>query len=135
MVLAYDYPVLGAFWTILFLVAAVAWLILLVRVIADIFQDHQMGGLGKTAWLLCVMFMPFLGVFLYLIARGGRMSERAARREAALQGAGTASAYRSRATGGTTIAEMDELARLADLKAHGDITEAEYARAKEKILH
>ncbi|MBY8876346.1 SHOCT domain-containing protein [Actinacidiphila acidipaludis] len=133
MDLAYDYPVLGAFWTILFIVAAVAWLFLLVRVIADVFQDHQMSGLGKTAWLVCVLCLPFLGVFLYLIVRGSQMSARAARQDAELRGA-TASAARTQPAHDTT-AEMDELARLADLKAHGDISEAEYEREKDRILH
>ncbi|MEE4545164.1 SHOCT domain-containing protein [Streptomyces sp. V4-01] len=132
--LAYDYPVLGAFWTVLFIVGATMWLILLFRVIADIFRDHAMSGTGKAAWLLCVLFLPFLGVFLYVIARGGSMNER------------EVSTYQDRqrsryarmappAHGGSDIGDLDELAKLADLKAHGDISEAEYAEAKERILH
>ncbi|MEV6011945.1 SHOCT domain-containing protein [Streptomyces sp. NPDC051976] len=129
MYLAYDYPVLGIFWTVLFVTVAVMWFILLVRVIADIFRNHAMGGLAKTGWLLCVLILPFLGVFMYILAHGDRMSARDAERDAELRRTTTGS------TTATTSADIDDLAKLADLKAHGDITEADYARAKEKILH
>lgn len=129
MYLAYDYPVLGVFWTVLFITAAVMWFILLVRVVADIFRDHAMGGLAKTGWLLCVLLLPFLGVFMYLISHGDRMNKREAERDAELRRATRGS------TTATTTADIDDLAKLADLKAHGDISEADYARAKEKILH
>jgi uncharacterized membrane protein len=133
LVLAYDYPVLGLFWTVLFITAAVLWFILLVRVVADIFRDHTMGGAAKTGWLLCVLILPFLGVFMYLIARGDKMSEREARRDEELQRAMGSPTTRSSTH--TSAADIDDLAKLADLKAHGDISEAEYAQAKERILH
>lgn len=135
VVLAYDYPVLGVFWTVLFIVAGTMWLILLFRVVADIFRDHSMGGLNKTLWLIGVMCLPFLGVFLYVISRGDRMSQREAQRDAALRGTTPASTTRGHATGDTSAKDLDELVKLADLKAHGDISEAEYAQAKERILH
>ncbi|MET8680767.1 SHOCT domain-containing protein [Streptomyces sp. NPDC004647] len=128
VLLAYDYPVLGVFLTVLFLAVGAMWLILLFRVVADIFRDHSMGGLGKTAWLVCVMFLPFLGVFMYLIARGDKMSEREARREAV-------QSVSSRSADHPSAQDLDELARLADLKAHGDLSDAEYERAKTRILH
>ncbi|MER7970964.1 SHOCT domain-containing protein [Streptomyces sp. NPDC096080] len=131
--LAYDYPLLGAFWTILFITLATMWFILLFRVVADIFRDHTTGGPEKTLWLLCVLCLPFFGVFVYVLARGGAMGEREARRNAALHRETAASAARE--GGPATSGDLDELARLADLKAHGDISEAEYAHAKEKILH
>ncbi|MFE7748880.1 SHOCT domain-containing protein [Streptomyces sp. NPDC057428] len=134
VILAADYPVLGVFWTVLFLVAAVTWLILLLRVVGDIFRDHSLGGLGKTAWLLCVIFLPFLGVFLYLIARGDGMRDRMSAQDEALQKMNRQSAPRTEVHDSTTR-DLDELARLADLKAHGDISEAEYQQAKDKILH
>ncbi|MEU7324541.1 SHOCT domain-containing protein [Streptomyces griseoviridis] len=133
--LAYDYPVLGAFWTVLFITLATMWFILLFRVVADIFRDHTMGGPQKALWLICVLCLPFLGVFVYVIARGGAMGEREARRDAELRQAMSASAARTGAPSGTTPRDLDELAKLADLKAHGDISEAEYAHAKERILH
>ncbi len=134
VVLAYDYPVLGAFWTVLFIVVAAMWLVLLFRVVADIFRDHTLGGLGKTAWLICVLFLPFLGVFLYLIARGDKMSQHEIQRTQAMQegSGGGPPATRARGASDTSTAE---LAELADLKAHGNLSDAEYERAKQRILH
>jgi Phospholipase_D-nuclease N-terminal len=129
MILAYDYPVLGLFWTVLFVTVGAMWLVLLFRVVADIFRDHGMGGLAKTAWLLCVLVLPFLGVFLYLMARGGKMSVREAERDEERRRA--MAPYTAR----TGASDVEDLAKLADLKSHGDISEAEYVRAKEKILH
>jgi uncharacterized protein (DUF58 family) len=133
MNLAYSYPVLGVFWTVLFVTVGAMWFVLLFRVIADIFRDHSLGGLGKTGWLLCVLILPFLGVFMYLIARGDKMSARDAERDAELQRAAGGATAQGRTS--TSSADVDELAKLADLKAHGDISEADYIRAKERILH
>ena len=84
--LAYDYPLLGFFWTMLIIFLWLAWLMLLFRVVGDLFRTHDIGGLSKALWALFVLFAPYLGVFIYLIARGGSMSEREhARREAAFQ--------------------------------------------------
>lgn len=129
VVLAYDYPVLGVFWTVLFITVGVMWFILLLRVVADIFRDHTMGGLAKTGWLLCVLLLPFLGVFIYIIARGDEMSAREVKRDEEMQ------RNTRNSTTQTSAADIDELAKLADLKAHGDISEADYARARERILH
>lgn len=74
--LAYDYPVLGAFWTAMWVFIWVLWLVLLFRIIADIFRDDDMGGLAKTVWLLVVIFLPYIGVFAYVIARGRGMGSR-----------------------------------------------------------
>lgn len=127
--LAYDYPLLGAFWTVMWVFLAILWIFLLVRVVVDVFRDDSLGGVTKTAWLLFVVFLPFLGVFAYVVARGARMGEREERHAAAQQ-----RAFESyiRKTAGTSRA--DELARLGELRAHGDITEEEFRRAKEKVL-
>src|SRR5262245_66107784 len=74
--LSYDYPVLGAFWTLLWIVLWVIWLFLLFRVIFDIFRDHDLSGWSKALWLIFVIILPFLGVFVYSIARGRGMNER-----------------------------------------------------------
>lgn len=133
--LAYDYPVLGAFWTVLFIVGATMWLILLFRVIADLFRDHQMSGMAKAGWLLCVLFLPFLGVFMYVVVRGGTMYDREVRTYENRQRAMYGRDAPATAHDDTGAGDLDELAKLADLKAHGDISEAEYAHAKERILH
>ena len=76
MIIGYDYPLLGAFWTLMVLFLWVAWIVLIVRVIADIFRNHKMGGLAKALWLIFVVFVPILGVLFYLFTQGDSMEER-----------------------------------------------------------
>ena len=74
--LAYDYPLLGIFWTVLWFALLFIWIWLLIRVFADIFRSHDLGGFAKALWVIFVIVVPFLGVFIYLIARGKGMEER-----------------------------------------------------------
>ena len=76
MLVADSYPFLGIFWSMLVFFAWVAWFILLFRVIGDIFRRHDIGGGGKVLWLIFVIIVPFLGVFIYLIAENKGMTER-----------------------------------------------------------
>ena len=76
--LAYTYPLLSLFWTMLMFFGFVVWIWLLIVVFGDIFRSHDMGGFTKALWVLFVIFLPLLGVLIYLIARGGKMQERAA---------------------------------------------------------
>ena len=78
MTLAYDYPLLGVFWSVLWFFILIVWIMALFHVFVDIFRSHDMGGFAKALWLIFVVFMPFLGVFVYLIARGNKMAEHAA---------------------------------------------------------
>ena len=130
--LAYDYPLLGLFWTMLWVFLWVAWLFILFRVIIDIFRSHDMGGWGKALWVLFVVVVPFLGVFVYLIARGRQMTERdiedAKNRDAAFR------SYVQDAAGSTASSTAEELSKLADLKAKGVITDAEFEQQKAKLL-
>ena len=73
---AYDYPLLGVFWTMLWWFLWIAWIVLLFRVIVDIFRSHDLGGFAKALWVIFVIVVPFLGVFVYLIARGHAMADR-----------------------------------------------------------
>ena len=73
--LAYDYPILGLFWTMMIFFLWIAWLFLLFRVFADIFRS-DMGGGAKALWSIFVILAPFLGVFIYVIANGRAMGER-----------------------------------------------------------
>jgi predicted permease len=77
-----DYPLLNLFWTICFVFLWALWFFLLFLVIIDIFRSHDLGGWGKALWLILVIVLPYLGVFVYLIARGGEMGERRAARRA-----------------------------------------------------
>ena len=128
--LAYDYPLLGIFWTMLWFFLWFAWIVILFRVFADIFRSHDMGGFAKALWSIFVILVPFLGVFIYLIARGHHMAERdmadAQSREQAFQ------SYVKDVAGSTGTAE--ELTKLADLKDRGVISDAEFQQQKAKIL-
>jgi hypothetical protein len=75
-VFASTYPLANTFWTILYFFALFLWLMILYRVIWDVFRSHDLGGWGKAAWLLLILIFPFLGVFVYVVARGGSMHER-----------------------------------------------------------
>ena len=87
--IAYDYPLLGIFWTTLVIFLWIAWFMLLFRVIFDIFRSDDLGGLAKALWLIFVIFLPFLGVLVYVIARGHKITEhdvaRASAQEQAFQ--------------------------------------------------
>jgi hypothetical protein len=129
-VLAYTYPLLGIFWTMLEIFFFIIWIYLLFMVFVDIFRSHDMGGVAKALWVIFVIILPFLGVFVYLIARGGKMHERAA--AAAQQQQKAFDSYVQQAAGGSSTA--DQLSKLADLKEKGTITEAEFAAEKAKLL-
>ncbi len=125
-----NYPLLDAFLTMLWFFLWIIWIIILFRVILDIFRDRGMSGLAKAAWLLFVIILPFLGVFIYLIARGSQMHERDVRdaqaNEAALR------SYVQEAAGPTSAA--DQLTQLADLHSRGVLSDEEFAAEKAKIL-
>ena len=128
--LAYDYPLLGAFWTVFWIFIWVAWIVLLFRVFVDIFRSRDMGGWAKGLWSIFVILVPFLGVFVYLIARGGKMHERdienAKAQEQQFQG------YVREVAGTTDVA--DQLTKLGQLRDQGVISEAEFTAQKAKLL-
>ncbi|MEV0904182.1 SHOCT domain-containing protein [Streptomyces hokutonensis] len=130
-----DYPLLNAFLTMMWFFLWVLWFMLLFRVIGDIFRDDKLGGWGKAGWTLLVCVLPYLGVFVYLIARGRGMGERAVQQAQARDQ--QFRAYVRQTAGETTeprANKADELAKLAGLHDHGDITDAEYEKAKSKVL-
>lgn len=128
--LAYDYPLLGLFWTMLIVFLWVAWIMLLFRVFGDIFSNRDMGGFAKALWSIFVILAPFLGVFVYLIANGDSMAKRNLARAQAAE-ADFQSYVRNVSGGGGTA---DEIAKLADLQSRGVISEAEFAQQKAKLL-
>ncbi|MFI6417086.1 SHOCT domain-containing protein [Streptomyces sp. NPDC050842] len=129
-----DYPLLNVFWTMLWFFIWIMWLFLLFKVITDIFRDHDLGGWGKAGWLIFCILLPYLGVLVYVIARGKSMGQRdikqAKASEAAFQDYIRKTAGTTPAAGGAT----DELVRLADLKEKGAITHEEFEKAKAKVL-
>jgi hypothetical protein len=118
-----SYPLLDVFLTMMFFFLWVLWIYLLVRVIADIFRSRDIGGWGKAGWLAFVIFLPFLGVFGYLIARGGEMADRESGR-----------AQESARLHGQADSRADALAKLDNLHNRGAISDADYQRSKDKVL-
>lgn len=131
---AYDYPLLGAFWTVMWIFLWILWLILVFRIVVDIFRDDRLSGWGKAGWLLFVIVFPFLGVLVYVISRGRSMGEREQRHARAQQQA-LDSYIRETAGGAGRPSEVEELAKLSEIRTRGDISDEEFRRAKEKILH
>jgi ABC-type multidrug transport system fused ATPase/permease subunit len=130
--LASSYPVLDAFLTMLYFFLFIIWIWLLIMVFMDIFRSHDMGGLAKALWVIFIIIIPFLGVFVYLIARGGKMHERAAEQAAQQQKA--FDQYVRQAAGSEGADSASQLAKLADLKNQGVLTDAEFEAQKAKIL-
>jgi hypothetical protein len=129
--IASSYPVLDAFLTMLYFFLFIIWIWLLIMVFVDIFRSQDLGGWGKALWAIFVIILPFLGVFVYLIARGGKMHERAAQ-QAAEQQAAFDDYVRQTAGGSDDTAS--QLQKLADLKSQGVINDAEFEAQKSKLL-
>ncbi len=128
----YQYPILDFFLTMLYFFLFIIWIWLLITVFIDIFRSHDMGGVAKALWVIFVIILPFLGVFVYLIARGGKMHERAANEAAQQQKA--FDDYVKQTAGASGDTSADQLSKLADLKAQGVLTDAEFDAQKAKIL-
>ena len=130
--LASTYPILDAFLTMLYFFLFIIWIWLLITVFIDIFRSRDMGGMAKALWVIFVIILPFLGVFVYLLARGGKMHERAAAEAAQQQQAFDSYVRQAAGTEGADTAS--QLSKLADLKSQGVITDAEFEAQKAKVL-
>jgi len=130
--LGYSYPLLGVFWTMLWFFLFIVWIWLLIIVFADIFRSHDLGGFAKALWVIFVIILPFLGVFIYLIARGGKMQEHADQQAKDQDQAMRSYIQDVNATSGGGTA--DQLAKLNDLKNQGVLTDAEFEAQKAKLL-
>jgi hypothetical protein len=129
---SYQYPILDFFLTMLYFFLFIIWIWLLIMVFMDVFRSHDLGGWAKALWAIFIIVIPFLGVFVYLIARGGKMQERQAQEAAAQQKAFDQYVKETAgASGGNTA---DQLSKLADLKSQGVLTDAEFDAEKTKIL-
>ena len=125
-----NYPLLDAFWTMLWFFLWILWFFLLFRIILDIFRSKDLGGWGKAGWLIFVCILPFLGVFVYLIARGSKMAQRDVDDAQAADQA--ARSYIRDVAQESSPA--DQLAKLADLRERGVISDAEFQQSKAKVL-
>ena len=118
-------------WSLFWFFLLFMWIMLLFQVTVDIFRSRDMGGLTKALWLLLVLVTPSLGVFIYLILRGGKMAENQYQVASAQQA--SVDDYIRQAAGGAASPSA-ELTRLAELRDRGVIDADEFAALKAKVL-
>lgn len=126
-----NVPLLDVFFSMIWFFLFVSWIVLVIRVFGDIFRSDDLGGFAKVIWMLVVMVIPVIGVFIYVIARGGSMTRRDVRAGQAQEEA--FGAY-VRQVAGSSTGVADDLAKLAQLRDSGAISNEEYAAAKVKLL-
>jgi hypothetical protein len=129
--LAEDFGSGQVFLSILYFFLFFIWIWLLIVVFSDIFRSHDLGGFAKAIWVIFVILVPYFGVFVYLIARGHKMSEHVVQ---AAQAQDAAQREYIQSAVGAAPTTADELARLADLKNQGVLSDAEFEQLKAKTL-
>ena len=129
--LAAEWGTGQVFWSFLWFFLFFIWIWLLIIVFSDIFRSRDLSGWAKALWVIFDIILPYLGVFVYLIARGSKMQEHAAQ-AAQAQDAAMRQYVQDTVQDGTSTA--DELSKLADLKAKGVIDDAEFERLKAQAL-
>jgi membrane protein implicated in regulation of membrane protease activity len=127
-----NYPLLNVFWTIFEIFLWVVWFWILITVFIDIFRSRDLSGWGKALWFLFVLFIPLIGVLVYLIVRGSSMHERQARDMQ--QQEAEARMYIQQAAAEAPASTADQLTKLADLRDRGVISAEEFEREKAKVL-
>ena len=129
--LAADYPFLDVVWTMLIFFAWVIWFWILITVFADLFRRRDIGGGTKVLWTIFVIILPFLGVFIYLIANHEGMADRNVKQVEAAQAQSDAYIRSVAGSGGGAAAEIEKAKGLLD---SGAITQAEFDSIKQKAL-
>jgi len=125
-----DFGLWDVFLSMFWFMLLFAWISLIIHIFGDLFRDRSLGGGAKAMWAVLLVFLPWLGALIYLIARGKSMNERA--QKAAEENEARVRSYVQEAAGTTSTA--DELRKLAGLRDEGVITPAEYETAKAKAL-
>jgi hypothetical protein len=110
-----------------------AWLMVLFTVIGDLFRDHSISGWGKAAWIVFLIFVPFLGTLLYLVFRGSGMQERALAQQSQAQEQ-IDTYIRQTAGSGSGESAADQLTKLSKLHDDGKLSDQEFEQAKSKIV-
>jgi hypothetical protein len=119
------------FWSMLWFFMFFIWIWLLIIVFSDIFRSHDLSGWVKAIWIIFVILVPYLGVFVYLIARGGKMRDNAYNEAAAQDAKFRQYVTEVSGNGGGSAAQI---AKLAELRSQGVITDAEFEQGKAKAL-
>ncbi len=125
----FQYPLLNVFLSMLYFFLFVIWIWIAVMVVVDIFRSKDLGGFAKALWFLFVVLVPYLGIFIYLIARGGKMQERQVADATASQQA--FDEYVQKTAGTDTATQLEKLAGLRD---QGVLSAEEFEAQKAKLL-
>jgi len=129
---ASSYPLLNIFWSIFEFFLWIIWIWILIWIFIDIFRSHDLSGWAKALWFLFVLFIPLIGVLVYLIVRGGSMHERAVAQ--ARQQDQEFRQYVQQAAASSPASTADQLSKLADLRDRNVISAEEFEREKAKVL-
>ena len=127
-----SYPLLNIFWSMFIFFLWVIWIWILIWIFIDIFRSNDLSGWAKALWFLFVLFIPLIGILVYLIARGGSMHERATQQ--AQQEDAEFRSYVQQAAASSPASTADQLAKLADLRDRGVISAEDFEREKAKVL-
>jgi len=127
-----SYPLLNLFWTMFEFFLWIIWIWILIWIFIDIFRSRDLSGWAKALWFLFVLFIPLIGVLVYLIVRGSSMHERAV--QDAQKQDQEFRQYVQQAAASTPASTADQLAKLADLRDRGVISAEEFEREKAKVL-
>ncbi len=126
---------MNTFWDWFWLLVAwfffFAFLMVLFNVFGDLFRDHELGGWGKAAWIVLLVFLPVLGVLVYLIARGRGMTERSMKQAQQYQ---SAQAAYIQSVAGTAATPAEQVAKAKELLDAGTISQQEFEQMKAKAL-
>ena len=126
---AADYPFMDVLWSMMIFFLFVIWIWILITVFADIFRRRDIGGGMKAVWIIFVILLPYLGVFIYLIAEGHHMAERNA---AQMNTARAQQDEYIKSVAGSSPA--DQIAQAKSLLDSGAITQAAFDALKAKAL-
>jgi hypothetical protein len=107
----------------------VAWLWILFAIVSDLFRDHETSGWAKATWVFFLLFLPFLGALVYLIARGDGMRDRTIRAQEDAK-----SHFDAYIRQQAHNSPVDELHKLSELREKGVLSPEEFERAKGKLL-
>lgn len=126
-----NYPLLDIFLSMMWFFLWMLWIFMVVWILMDVFRSDDMGGWAKAGWAIFIIFLPLLGVLVYLIARGDSMRDRQAREAQAAD-----AEFRSRVqeAAGPGASPAAELSKLSELHDRGVLTDAEFEQQKNKIL-
>lgn len=124
-------PLFDLFWAMLWFFLFFAWIWLLISLFGDIFRSDDLGGWGKAFWTIFIVVLPFLGVLVYLIARGKSMAERSMQQAAAQEQAMRGYVQE---VAGSSVSTADELSKLASLRDRGILTNEEFNAQKVALL-